>query len=127
MKIIKKSLTGAAVAALLIAGAMAQDFGPAPADYRYSAQDYVESRLDYPRGARISINSDPYPVYADFGRSGEYPAWAVDITVRSSTRGRGYDGYMHYTVIFVDGEPVAFEDDIGGVEMAGSSRYASRR
>ncbi len=127
MKMITKSLTGAVFAVLMVASAAAQEFGPAPSDYRYSTQDYVESRLYNARGARISFDGEPYPVFADFGRRGEYAAWAVDISVRTSVRGRGYDGYMHYTVIFVDGEPVAFEQDIGGVEVAGSSRYASRR
>ncbi len=124
---IKKCLTGVFAAGIMLSGALAQDFGPQPADYRYAAEDYVESRLSNSRGARISIESRPYPVYADFGRHGEIAAWAVDISVRSHVNSRRHDGYMQYTVIFVDGEPVAFEDDIRGVEVARSSRYASNR
>jgi len=128
MKTIKTYLTGVMAAGLLTTGALAQDFGPQPADYRYSVEDYVESRLANSRGARISVESRPYPVYADFGRRhGEIAAWAVDISVRSHVRSRRHDGYMRYTVIFVDGEPVAFEDDIRGLEVARSARYASRR
>ena len=127
MKTIKTCLSGVFAAGLMLTGALAQDFGPAPADYRYSAEDYAMSRLANSRGARITINSRPYPVYADFGRRGEVAAWAVDITVRSHVSSRRYDGYMQYTVIFVDGEPVAFEEDIRGMEIARGSRYASRR
>ncbi len=123
---LKKYLTGMVAAGIMLTGAMAQDFGPEPADYRYAVEEYVESRLTNSRGARVSIESRPYTVYADFGRHGEIAAWAVDISVRSHINSRRHDGYMHYTVIFVDGEPVAFEDDIRGMEIARSSRYASR-
>ncbi len=127
MTMIRKSLTGVFAAGMMLTGALAQDFGPEPADYRYAVEDYVESRLTNSRGARVSIESRPYAVYADFGRHGEIAAWAVDIGVRSHVSSRRHDGYMRYTVIFVDGEPVAFENDIRGVEIARSSRYASRR
>ena len=122
---IKQCLVAAAVAGMTLASAIAQDFGPQPADYRYSAQDYVESRLADSRGARVYFESEPYPVYADFGRYGEMAAWAVDVSVRSRVNSRHHDGYMYYTVVFVDGEPVAFENDIGGLEPIRSSRYAS--
>ena len=121
-----KYLTGVLAAGMMVTGALAQDFGPQPADYRYAVEDYVMSRLADSRGARVSVDSRPYPVYADFGRHGEIAAWAVDISVRTHVRSRRHDGYMHYTVIFVDGEPVAFEDDIRGVEAVRSSRYARR-
>ena len=127
MKTIKTCLTGLFAAGLMLGAAIAQDFGPAPADYRYAAEDYVESRLANSRGARVTVNSRPYPVYADFGRHGEVAAWAVDISVRSHVRSRRHDGHMNYTVIFVDGEPVAFEEDIRGMEVVRSGRYASRR
>lgn len=124
---LKKCFTAAAAAAVMLTGALAQNFGPQPADYRYAAEDYAESRLANTRGARVRVESRPYPVYADFGRHGEIAAWAVDISVRSHVNSRRHDGYMRYTVIFVDGEPVAFEDDIRGIEVARSARYAARR
>lgn len=124
---LNKCFAAIAAAAFMLTGALAQNFGPQPADYRYSAEDYAESRLANARGARVRIESRPYQVYADFGRHGEIAAWAVDISVQSHVNSRRHDGYMRYTVIFVDGEPVAFENDIRGVEAARSSRYASRR
>ncbi len=127
MTIIKKCLSGVFAAGLMLTGALAQNFGPAPADYRYAAEDYVESRLSNSRGARVSVHGRPYPVYADFGRHGQIEAWAVDISVRSHVSSRRHDGYAQYTVIFVDGQPVAFEEDIRGMEVARSGRYASRR
>ena len=127
MTTIKRYLTGLVAAGLMITGALAQDFGPQPADFRYATEDYVMSRLANTRGARISIESQPYPVYANFGRHGEIAAWAVDISVRSHVRSRRHDGFMRHTVIFVDGQPVAFEDDIRGMEVARSARYAARR
>lgn len=127
----KKTLTMIMATAMLGMGgltapAAAQGYDSMPTDFRYATVDYVESRLVDSRGARIVYDSDPYPVYADFGRNGAYDAWAVDIRVRART-GSGYGGYTPYTVIFVDGEPVAFESDIGGVEVARSARFAGRR
>lgn len=106
--------TGVATFAAIFAAfgvAMAQDFGRAPADYQDAATDYIEDRLEDPRGARVEFLSDPYRVYADIGRYESLPAWAVDIHVRSRLPG-GRRGAASYTVIFVDGDPVALEDDV---------------
>lgn len=127
MTIIRTLFTSVVLVAASATTVLAQQFAAAPADYRYATAEYVESRLEEASGARIQIDSDPYPVMADFGRYGEIEAWAVDVRVKSRIGSRGgYGGYMTYTVIFVDGEPIAFEDEIRNVETVRRSRYAGR-
>ncbi|MEO1251885.1 MAG: hypothetical protein AAFW81_06025 [Pseudomonadota bacterium] len=121
MKTIKFIL--AAIAAVALFGvANAQRFEGFPVDYQNATVEYVESRLHDVRRARVTFDSDPYPVYADFGRRGEYEAWAVDVSVDMRMRDHTYTS--SFTVIFVNGAPVAFEEDIRGLEVASMGRLA---
>lgn len=107
------------IAAFAAFGAGApSDYGPEPAQYETALVDYVHSRLADARGARIVVDSEPYRVIADFGADGEFAAWAVDIRVRARLASGGAGGFIGYTVIFVNGEPVAFDDDIAGVKRS---------
>jgi len=107
-----KMIAAGLAASMLLAGqAFAQDFGRVPADYQEAAVDYLESRLEDPRGARVNYIGEPYRVYADIGSYEDLPAWAVDVDIRFRMAG-GRRGAGGYTVIFVDGDPVALEDDV---------------
>ncbi|MEO0400288.1 MAG: hypothetical protein AAF224_12805 [Pseudomonadota bacterium] len=81
-----------------------------PSDAEERAIDYVEGRLENPRGARVSAVSEPYKVYADFDSYEDVPAWAVDVKARMRLKSGG-SGAMPYTVVFVDGEPIAVDND----------------
>lgn len=110
MKLGKTVLSMAAGAAALFAMSQAADIAAVPADYQIQASTYVESRLTDARGARVQIVSEPYRVATDVGGySGE--GWGVDIKVRSRLPNGSYGGYIPYTVIFVNGEPVALCED----------------
>ncbi|MEM8772945.1 MAG: hypothetical protein AAGD92_14955 [Pseudomonadota bacterium] len=125
----RKSLFGVAagiMALAAVAAVSASDFGPQPINYEETTHDYLESRLTNKRGARIVFDSEPYQVIADFGDGVSASAWAVDIRVRARLQSRSYGGYMPYTVIFVDGEPVAFSEDIVSVERVERTIVASR-
>jgi|GEM_PF-1272280 len=131
---IRKMLLGigavAAFAASAIAadyGVMPADYGVMPADYESASEDYVLSRLADERGARFQFVSAPYPVFADFEGHGNLAAWAVDVRVRSRMASGRMGGYLPYTVIFVDGEPVAFEEDIRGVERVSDHQLVAQR
>ena len=102
---------GAAAGLAMMAQAFAADFGNAPADYELLASDYIESRLENPRGARIAATSEPYQVYASIGGYEGVPAWAVDMRVRARLKSRQVGGSMAYTVVFIDGDPIALEED----------------
>ena len=106
------ALTASGAAATV---AIASDFDSPPSDAEELAVEYVEGRLENPRGASIRATGEPYKVYADFDENEEIEAWAVDVRARMSLRGRTR-GAAPYTVIFVDGEPVAIEDD--GVDLS---------
>jgi len=127
MKMIKSYLVGAAAAAAIFTCAHAQSFGMMPADYQYSAQDYIESRLVNARGMSLRFAGQPYPVYATFRGGRRVPAWAVDVQVRARLESRRSGRTMYYSVIFVDGEPVAFADDIYDVEEAQRDRRVAGR
>lgn len=126
MKMIKKSLIGAALATMMAAGAFAADIRPMPANYESSAEDYMMSRMDESRGARVTFDGQPYQVLADFGSYGEMPAWAVDLRLRSRGSSGAFDRYMAYTVLFVDGEPVALASDVDNVKRLRGPLYAAK-
>lgn len=105
-------IAGVSLATMLWTGAHAADFGRAPVSYQDDARDYIESRMTDERGARFQFAGKPYRVMADFGSRGEMPAWAVDVRLRSPLRQGQAAGAARYTVIFVDGTPVALEYDI---------------
>lgn len=111
MTYVKTIAALAAGAAALAASALAGDVVAIPADYSVQAESYVESRLSDPRGARIEIVSEPYRVEADLKGHPNLEGWGVDIRVKSRLPTGSYGGTMSYTVIFVDGEPVALCDD----------------
>ena len=108
---LNKLVGGVAAAAILAASAFALDFGPAPSNFEADAKDYISSRLEDPRGARFQFRGEPYQVYADLGSYDALPAWAVDVRVKARLDGGSFGGYVSYTVIFIDGDAVALEDD----------------
>jgi len=109
---IKQALAGIAVAFALGAGAVAADFGPAPADYETVAIDYFGERLTDPRSARYDFTSEPYQVFADIKGYEGIPCWAVDVRVKSRMPNGDLGGYVPYTVLFLDGEAIALEIDV---------------
>lgn len=115
MNVIRKLLFCVGAAMMAASAAMANDFGAMPVNYQSALEDYVGSRLINPRGARFQITSKPYQVYADFAGRENVAAWAVDVRVRSRLP-NGDMGSVPYTVIFVDGAPVALEQDIRSVK-----------
>jgi hypothetical protein len=111
--------TGAALAAgiaLYVSAAQAGDIAACPDDYSEQAVAYVESRLTDARGARIEIVSEPYRVAADVNGYSDVPGWGVDVRVKSRLPTGSFGGYVAYTVIFVDGRPVALGDDAATLE-----------
>ena len=111
MKIIAR-LAALAASAFAMAGvALAMDFGDAPADYEDQARAYVESRLEDPRAARFQTVGEPYEVYADDAGYEALPGWGVDVRVKSRLPSGSYGATESLTVIFIDGDPVALEED----------------
>ena len=108
----KAGILGILGAILMGAGVMAADFGHAPANYEAEVESYISDRLEDPRSARIQFRSEPYQVYADLRGYEGLPCWAVDVRVKARLPGGGYGGYVPYTVIFLDGEAIALEDDL---------------
>ena len=109
-------VAAAGIGAAFAASGVAADPGPMPDDYEEMAVDYVKSRLTNPRGARVTVLSEPYEVEADFDDMEDEDAWAVDVRVRSRLPSGARHGSMAYTVIFYDGEPVALQQD--GIDLA---------
>lgn len=109
---IKQALVGVAAALALGAGAMAADFGRAPANYQTLVEDYVSQRLTDSRGARFEFTSRPYQVFADMRGYDDLPCWAVDVRVKARLPNGAYGGYIPYTVLILDGEPIAMKDDV---------------
>lgn len=107
----KSLVSAAAGVAFLFGVSTASDIKPCPDDYPVRAADYVESRLDDARGAKVQVVSQPYRVIADIEGYEGLPGWGVDVRVKSRLPGGSYGGYVPYTVIFVDGEAVALDDD----------------
>ncbi|MGE0408978.1 MAG: hypothetical protein AB7P23_06920 [Amphiplicatus sp.] len=108
----KKVIAGVAAAIALSAYAAAADFGPAPVNYESTAEAYISERLVDPRNARIEFVGAPYRVYADIAGRRDVACWAVDVRVKARTPSGRSGGYLPYTVIFLDGKAVAFEEDI---------------
>jgi len=109
---IKQAFAGIAAAFALGAGVVAQDFGAAPADYEALVVDYFGERLSEPRTARYQFVSEPYQVFADVSGYEGLPCWAVDVRVKSRLPNGAYGGYVPYTVLILDGEPIALEDEV---------------
>ena len=111
MTFLKTVVSAAAGVAFLLGASSAGDIKPCPDNYPVLAADYVEARLDDARGAKVQVVSEPYRVIADISGFEGLPGWGVDVRVKSRLPGGGYGGYVPYTVIFVDGEAVALDDD----------------
>lgn len=108
----KKFALGFAAAAFAVTAAVAADFGTMPANYESSAESYISDRLADPRSARFQFVGEPYQVYADLAGYEGVACWAVDVRVKARLPGGGQGGYVPYTVLFIDGRPVAFEQDV---------------
>ncbi len=107
MAFTKTLISLAAGASILFAVSQAGDIAACPDTYPEQATSYVESRLADARGARVQIVSEPYRIEADVSGYSDLPGWGVDIRVRSRLPGGDYGNYVPYTVVFVNGEPVA--------------------
>lgn len=111
MAFLKSAISAAAGVALLFGVSSAGGIKPCPDDYQVRAADYVESRLADARGAKVQVVSEPYRVVADLKGYEGLPGWGVDVKVRARLPSGSY-GYAPYTVIFIDGEAVALDDDL---------------
>lgn len=111
MALLKSVIAAAAGAAFLAGAAAAGGAGDCPSDYPVLAAAYVEGRLDDARGAKVQVVSEPYRVVADIEGHEGLPGWGVDVRVKSRLPGGAFGGYVPYTVIFIDGEAVALDDD----------------
>jgi len=112
MTFLKTAVSAAAALGLLIGVSTAGDIKPCPDDYPVRAVEYVEGRLPDARGAKVQVVSEPYRVIADLKGYEGLPGWGVDIRVKSRMPSGQLGGYVPYTVIFVDGEAVALDDDL---------------
>ncbi|MFN0024032.1 MAG: hypothetical protein ACKVS5_09035 [Parvularculaceae bacterium] len=111
MNFLKSIVSAAAGIAFLTGASVAGDIKPCPDDYPVRAADYIESRLDDRRGAKVQVVSEPYRVIASVSGYEGLPGWGVDVRVKARLPSGAYGGYVPYTVIFVDGEAVALNDD----------------
>ncbi len=116
MRIAKTLVSLVAGAGALFAISQAGDIVACPDDYPVQAASYVEGRLTDDRGARVQIVSEPYRVEADINGHSDLPGWGVDVRVKSRLPNGAMGGYVPYTVIFVNGEPVALCEDASGLE-----------
>lgn len=112
MAFLKTAVSAAAGIALLWGVSTAREIKPCPDDYPVRAADYVQSRLADARGAKVQVVSEPYRVIADLKGYEGLPGWGVDIRVKSRMPSGELGGYVRYTVIFVDGEAVALDEDL---------------
>lgn len=108
---IKQALAGIAAALAFGGAAIASNFGAAPANFEALTVDYFGERLTDPRAARFEFTSEPYQVFADVSGYEGIPCWAVDVRVKAKMPNGDMGGYVPYTVIFFDGEPIALEED----------------
>jgi len=104
----RRSMIFAAVAATALGtAALAADPKESPED---RALDYLETRLEDPRGARLEVRSDPYRVVFTDADGTTREGVAIDVAYRTRDRGRIYRS--DDAVILVDGEAVALESDM---------------
>lgn len=107
----KKFCAAVAAAMSMSAAAFALDFGPSPTNFESAAQDYIASRLEDSRAMRFQFQGEPYKVYADVSGYEGLPCWAVDLRVKERLPTGAVGGYVPYTVLFLDGRPIAFKED----------------
>lgn len=102
-------------AVFLSTAAYAGSVAPCPDDYRDQASTYMLSRLDAEARARVEVVGEPYLVRAEVsGHSVE--GWAVDLKVKARQASGAHGVFIPYTVIFVDGAPVALCQDTSEIE-----------
>ncbi len=111
MSLFTTLVAAASLAAPALVSPAAADAGPRPYDCESQAIDYVKTRMSNPRGARVRMIGEPYEAEVDFDEYEEMDVWAVDVRVRSRLPSGASTGVARYTVIFVDGEPVALRED----------------
>ncbi|MEX6633033.1 hypothetical protein [Hyphococcus lacteus] len=109
---IKQIIMAIAAAFTLSASVQASDFGSAPADYETLVIEYFGERLAEPRSARYDFSGQPYQVFADLRGYDGLPCWAVDVRVKSRMPNGSRGSYVSYTVLFLDGEAIALEEDV---------------
>ena len=109
---IKQALAGIAAACAFGALSVASDFGAAPSDFEAQTVEYFGERLSDPRAARYEFTSEPYQVFADLRGYEGVPCWAVDVRVKARMPNGTSGGYVPYTVLFLDGEAIALEEDV---------------
>jgi len=114
----KQYLAGIAGALSLLSVAFAGDFGQQPIAYEEQVKDYFADRLKKANGARFDFTSEPYPVYIDVKGYENLPCWAVDVRVKARMRNGAQDGYVPYTVVFYNGQPVALSEDVKDFQLA---------
>lgn len=107
----KKLLAGLFAATALVTGVLASDFGPMPANYEAEAESYISERLTDSRSARFQFLGEPYRVFADVSGYEGLACWAIDVRVKARLPDGSSGGYVPYTVLFLDGQPIAFEED----------------
>ncbi len=117
MTLMKLIATGLACAILSALPAAAEDFDLSPAACQDAVADYIASRLDNPRGAKVHMTSDPYKVMVR-QRGRDVAAWAVDVRVKARLPSGSWSGQQRYTVIFKNGSAVALRGDLDGVTRA---------
>jgi hypothetical protein len=107
----KRLIAGLAAAAALAGGVFAADFGPMPANYEVSAEAYISDRLEDPRSAQFQFTGEPYRVFADVAGYEGLACWAIDVRVKARLPNGTMGGYVPYTILFLEGQPIAFEED----------------
>ena len=86
--------------------------------YEQAAEAYIETRLSNPRGARIQIVGQPYPVIAQGQGLSGVACLALDMRVKARLPSGGYGSTQTYTVLFQDGVAVALKSDLKTVVRA---------
>ena len=114
----KRVLLGLAASLAFTVSVAASSFGPVPANYESVAESYISERLADARSAKYEVVSEPYMVYADIAGYEGLPCWAVDLRVKSRLPSGGFGSYQAYTVIFLEGQAIALEDDARRVAKA---------
>lgn len=63
------------------------------------------------RRPRSDFVGAPYQVYADVSGYEGLACWAINARVKERLPGGRVGGYTPYTVLFLDGQPIAFGED----------------
>ncbi len=96
-------------------GAFEGTFDLSPSACEEVVAQYMDTRLDDPRSARVQLSSEPYKIMVDMRSTSDIPAWAVDVRVKSRLPSGSWSNYQPYTVIFQGDKAVALESDVARV------------